>query len=451
MTYTDLNPAEGMGANCTLVEIGPFKLVIDCGINPKRIGLKAIPRLDILDGQKIDLGILTHCHLDHLGALPILLEKVPDIEIIMSIPSQMLYQRMLRNSVSVMRRQREERYIEGYPLYRNEDIERLANHVHPVRYGVAKVLQKDGEELTIILHQAGHVIGAAGIECIYKHRRIFFTGDVLFESQSILRGAKFPSGKIDTLIMETTRGATPVDPSFKRIEEVQSLIRTIANTLKGGGSVLIPVFALGRTQEILNVIYRARLRGDIPITPVFSSGLGMDLADYIDKITKRTELCTFSIKVIREMRVKPVKNLQSGKRVPTPGIFVCSSGMMVEQTPSWRVAANLLPYNENTICFVGYCDPDTPGGHLLNTKPGDKFLFEHLNLALTLRAKIRKFDLSGHANRDELFAFAAKMEPRSIVLTHGDPEAREWFKKALSVNKGVVQIENPKPLKPYLV
>ncbi len=451
MIYTDLNPSEGMGANCTLIEIGPFKLVIDCGINPKLLGLSAIPKLELLDGLKIDLGILTHCHLDHLGALPMLLNRIPDLEIIMSLPSQMLYQRMLRNSVSVMRRQREEKYIEGYPLYGSEDIDRLANHVHPLMFGVPKVLEKEGEQLSVILHPAGHVIGAAGVELIYKHRRIFFTGDVLFESQSILQGAKFPNGIVDTLVMETTRGATPTDPRFKRSEEIQSLIQTIANTLKGGGSVLIPVFALGRTQEILNLIYRARLRGEIPITPVFSSGLGMDLADYIDKITKRTELCSFSTKVIREMHVKPVKNVQPGKRVPIPGIFVCSSGMMVEQTPSWRVAASLLPYNENTICFVGYCDPDTPGGQLLSTKPGDKFLFEQLDLALSLRAKVRKFDLSGHANRDELIAYAKTLEPRSILLTHGDPEARDWFEETLIEETTAVQIENPKPLQPYLI
>jgi Cft2 family RNA processing exonuclease len=451
MRYTDLNPLEGMGANCTLVEIGPFKLVIDCGINPKKVGLATLPNLKLLEGHVIDLGILTHCHLDHLGALPLLVKQVPDVEILMSIPSQMLYQRMLRNSVNVMKRQREENYIPEYPLYNQEDIDRLANHVHSIMYGKTKVIEKGGEQLSVTLHAAGHVVGAAGIEIVYKHRKIFFTGDVLFTAQSTLAGAKFPKDTVDTLVMETTHGAKPSDPFYNRNEEVNKLLEVVRNTIKGGGSVLIPVFALGRMQEILNLLYQARLRGDIPITPVFSSGLGMDLAEFIDRITKRTELCTFSSKVIRDMRVKPVKNLRPGKRVPMPGIFVCSSGMMVEHTPSWKVAASLLPYNENTICFVGYCDPDTPGGKLLDTKPGEKFLFNSLDLQLPLRARLRRFDLSGHASRDELLAYAKQKEPRSIVLTHGDPDARAWFHDALNNATETAQVTIPKPGESCLV
>ena len=451
MIYTDLNPTGEMGANCCLIEIGPFKLVIDCGINPKELGKRAIPNLDFLDGQYIDLAILTHCHLDHLGALPLLVKQVPDVQIIMSVPSEILYQRMLHNSVNVMRRQREEHYIPEYPLYTHDEVDRLTNHVHPYSFGTTKHLEKAGEELSVTLHPAGHVIGAAGVEIVYKHRRIFFTGDVLFAQQSILPGAKFPNGHMDTLVMETTHGAKETDPYYNRNEEVKKLLEVVRNTIHGGGSVLIPVFALGRMQEILNILHKARLRGDIPVTPIFSSGLGMELAEFIDKITKRTELCSFTTKVIREMNVKPVRNLRPGKRVPMPGIFVCSSGMMVEHTPSWKVAASLLPFHENTICFVGYCDPSTPGGELLHTKPGSSFLFESLDLELPLRARIRKFDLSGHASRDELMSYAMAGEPRSVVLTHGDKDARIWFADSLKGHDRPIEVTIPQPFEPCLV
>ncbi|MCZ6674916.1 MAG: MBL fold metallo-hydrolase [Verrucomicrobia bacterium] len=451
MIYTDLNPAAGMGANCSLIEIGPFKLVIDSGINPKEVGVKAIPELHRLDDHTIDLAIITHCHLDHLGALPLLVRQIQDTQVIMSIPSEILYQRMLHNSVNVMRRQREEHYIPEYPLYNHEEVDRLTNHVHPIPFRKSRILEKQGEELSVTLHSSGHVVGAAGIEIVYKHRRIFFTGDVLFSPQSILPAARFPQATFDTLIMETTRGATEVDPYFNRNEEVKKILESVRTTIHGGGSVLIPVFALGRMQEILNLLHKARLRGDIPTTPIYSSGLGMELSEYIDKITKRTELCTFTTKVIRELRVKPVKNLRPGKRVPLPGIFVCSSGMMVELTPSWKVAASLLPFHENSICFVGYCDPDTPAGKLLNTKPGESFLFDSLRMSLPLRARIRKFDLSGHANRDELMSFATASEPRSVVLTHGDSDARAWFAKSLGRSPGPVQITIPQPFEPCLV
>ncbi len=451
MIYTDLNPSGEMGANCCLIEIGSFKLVIDCGIDPKELGKKAIPNLDLLDGQYIDLAILTHCHLDHLGALPLLPKIVPDVQIAMSIPSEILYQRMLHNSVNVMKRQREEHCIPEYPLYYHDDVDRLVKYVHQLPFGETKTLEKNGEELTVTLHKAGHVVGAAGVEIVYKHRRIFFTGDVQFSPQSIISGADFPSGSLDTLVMETTRGATEVDTFYNRNEEVKRLLEVVRNTLGCGGSVLIPVFALGRMQEMLNILHKARIRGDIPITPVFSSGLGMELAEYIDKITKRTELSTFSTKVIREMKVKPVKKLKPGKRVPLPGIFVCSSGMMVEHTPSWKVAASLLPFHENTICFVGYCDSNTPGGMLLETHPGKPFLFESLDRELPLKARIRKFDLSGHANREELMSYAMAGEPRSVVLTHGETDARKWFADSLKRYERPIEVTIPQPFEPCLI
>ena len=177
----------------------------------------------------------------------------------------------------------------------------------------------------------------------------------------------------------------------------------------------------------------------------------MELAEYIDKITKRTELSTFSSKVIREMKVKPIKKLKPGKRVPLPGLFVCSSGMLVERTPSWKVAASLLPFDENTICFAGYCDPDTPGGKLLETQPGNPFLFDSLDLQLPLRAKVRKFDLSGHANRQELMSYAMAGNPRSVVLTHGDKEARKWFKDNLKRLGQPIVVTIPKPFEPCLI
>ena len=152
MIYTDLNPSGEMGANCCLIEIGPFKLVIDCGIDPKELGTKAIPNLDLLDGQFIDLAILTHCHLDHLGAFPLLPTKKPDLEIVKSVPSEILYQRLLHNSVNVMKRQRENHYLSEYPLYCHDDVDRLAKNVYSLPFGKKKILEKGGEELSITLH-----------------------------------------------------------------------------------------------------------------------------------------------------------------------------------------------------------------------------------------------------------------------------------------------------------
>jgi Cft2 family RNA processing exonuclease len=129
------------------------------------------------------------------------------------------------------------------------------------------------------------------------------------------------------------------------------------------------------------------------------------------------------------------------------GIYLVSSGMLVEHTPSYVMASTLLGDERNSILFVGYCDPSTPGGHLLQAEHGSPFEFEAYNQIESIRAKIRQFDLSGHADRDQLVAYAQKLSPANIFLHHGDPEARSWFANALQSTGA--KIINPEPLKFY--
>jgi len=119
--------------------------------------------------------------------------------------------------------------------------------------------------------------------------------------------------------------------------------------------------------------------------------------------------------------------------------------MLVEKTPAWRVAANLLENPRNAICFVGYCDPDTPGGRLLARKHGDTFLFHGLDHVAHIRATVERFHFSGHAPREELVAFARRAEPRSIVITHGDPPAREWFAEEFAIELPGAKVTDPEP------
>ena len=107
------------------------------------------------------------------------------------------------------------------------------------------------------------------------------------------------------------------------------------------------------------------------------------------------------------MGARPLpRKLEPGREPPMKGIFLVSSGMMVEHTPSYLLASSLLRDERNSILFVGYCDPDTPGGQLLRSQPGEEFDFEEIDCIEPVRAKIRQFDLSGHADREELVAYA---------------------------------------------
>src|SRR4029077_5667135 len=109
-------------------------------------------------------------------------------------------------------------------------------------------------------------------------------------------------------------------------------------------------------------------------------GLGMDLCDYFDDITRKTGLVHFTRTILKELKVKKTpRELVPGKEPAQQGIYVVSSGMMVEKTASYILASGLAGSAKHSICFVGYCDPDTPGGQLQAAKNGDQFLFADVN------------------------------------------------------------------------
>jgi|UniRef100_UPI00404A6B51 Cft2 family RNA processing exonuclease len=452
MKLTDLNPEGGIGANSTLLQLGDLRILVDCGLNPKLVGRKAAPNLNLLRDKPLDLIIITHCHLDHIGSLPIAMREHPDTPVIMSTSSRMLIERMLRNSASVMKRQKEDQNIPDYPLFTHGEVERYSARMTGLAFGHAKKFRGNRDEIEVILHPAGHVAGAAGVELRHKHRQIFITGDVQFESQRTLPGAKFPSGHFDTLIMETTRGDTESLNSRTRSDELNRLVDAINDTIKRGGSFLIPIFALGRMQEILTVIHDARKFGKLVNCPIFASGLGMDLADYFDEISRKTKHIQFNRGIIKELHANPLpRKIPAGVDPQQNALYIVSSGMMVENTPSYTLASGLVGHTRNTVGFVGYCDPDTPGGKLLAANTGDTFLFEKANVKVKLKARIDRFELSGHADREDLLEFALQATPRSIVLTHGDQPARDWFTAQFAEKIPKSKVLDPVPGTEYQV
>ena len=448
MKFTDLNAHGGIGANCSLCEIGPFKFVIDSGLHPKFAGPESLPKHSEIGRYTLDFIILTHCHLDHLGSLPLLSREQPDAPVILSYASSILARRMLTNSISVMKRQRSELNLPELPYYGRGDLSSLYDRFKTPPLHTPYRLEKNGESIEITLHHAGHVAGAVSVGIKYQKKTIFFTGDILFNDQRTLDGANLPREPVDILVTETTRGATEIPKNQSRESEIVNLLKQVNSTVAKGGSVLIPVFALGRMQEMLFVLDEAFRKKAIPKVPVFCSGLGMDLVNHFHEISKNTNRVRFNRKVLKSIGARPLpKKIEPGRRPPMEGIYLVSSGMMVENTPSYVLASGLLGDSRNSILFVGYCAPQTPGGKLLETKVGDDFDFDAVDVIEKVRAKVFKYDLSGHANRDELITFAKKLSPRAVVLHHGDPEARDWFKQNLKNEN--FNIYDPEPLQTY--
>jgi Cft2 family RNA processing exonuclease len=434
MKLTDLNREGGIGCSCTLLQIGDINILIDSGLHPKLSGREAMPDFAKIATLTVDLIILTHCHLDHLGTLPVAMRNHPQAPVLMSLSSRMIVERMLHNSANVMRRQLSEGQTKDQPHFSHEDIDRCAPRMSGLAFNHPKRFTNGRDEVEITLHPAGHVAGACAVEI------------------RVVKGARFPAGHFDTLITETTRGSTERPEGKERINEVARLITAINETIQNGGSVLIPVFALGRMQELLAIFHDARRFGKMVDCPIFTSGLGLDLCDYFDEIARKTKHVQFSRGILKDLRTKPLpRKLEPGVDPRQRALYLISSGMLVENTPSYTLASGLLGHAHNMIAFVGYCDPDTPGGHLQKARHGDPFLFETIQVKTKVTAKVERFELSGHADREELLQFAVQTGARSIVLTHGEPSARAWFQQELSTRMPQTKVLDPVPGQTYQV
>ncbi len=443
---TDLNREGGIGANSYHVEFGPWRFVVDTGLHPKFAGYEALPTYSQIPDDSLDFILVTHAHLDHLGSLPVLARRHPDAKIIMSSGTSAIAGRMLRNSVQIMKIQRSELGISEYPLYTRGEITVVEDQILPMEFLRPFRLGEDKDTLEIELHPSGHIPGAAAVRMTYAGRTILFSGDIQFQHQQILDGAYVPEIRPDLLVMETTRGATPSSPGNDRETVISKLLETISKILKQGGSCLVPVFALGRMQEMLAVVQMALHNGKLPPCQVFCSGLGMDIVNYFDLLSRKKGYPRFDRSILKDLGVRPPsRDLKPGRNPGDKGLYLVSSGMLVEKTPSYNLAASLIQDPANGICFIGYCDPDTPGGQLKTTKHGENFYFEELNHETTLQAEIHNFDLTGHAERSELLDFAQKQKADSILLTHGDQEARQWFIDKLEDVCPSSRILNPKP------
>lgn len=454
MKLLDLNRDGGIGASALFVQIGGVNLLIDCGLNPKQVGRRAMPDYGKIRNERVDMILVTHCHLDHIGSLPVAMRYFPNAPVMMSASSRLIIERMLHNSSNVMMKQKADQDIPEYPLFTHDEIDRCAQRMLGVPFGLKKTINglKASDEIEIMLHPAGHVAGAAAFEVRHKHRGIFFTGDVLFDDLRTLPGARFPMGHFDTVVTETTRGLTERPADQSRGSEVSRLIKSINDTINRGGSFLLPVFALGRMQEILTILHDARRFGQLVDCPIIGSGLGLDLCNYFDEIRRKTQHVHFNRSILKELGLKSLpRKVAPGKDPQRNGLFIVSSGMLVENTPSYALASGLLGHHRNTIGFVGYCDPDTPGGKLMTKREGEDFLFETVHVRARVQARIEKFELSGHAEREELLEFALQADPRAIVLTHGDPEARDWFAKEIGSRAAKVKVLDPTPGKTYQV
>jgi len=299
---------------------------------------------------------------------------------------------------------------------------------------------------TLEFFDAGHALGSAGLLVRGQKETLFYTGDVCFHDQTILRRARFENIKAGVLIMETTRGNRQVPPGFTREGEIERLTAAIKRVLARKGSVLIPTFALGRTQEILALLALLIQQGELEPQPIYIGGLGRVFTEIYDLESHRAHRSHPDLQLHEALNLVVLGQNQMEKmRLGGGRIFVITAGMMSENTAAHNLAVRMVGDEEQAIFFVGYTDPDTPGGRLKASKPGETFLFSPSAGEVTHRCEVQDFDLTAHANREELLAFVGQVEPRTVLLSHGEADSRNWFETEIGNRYPNIRIVQPQP------
>ncbi|MGD9878517.1 MAG: MBL fold metallo-hydrolase [Reyranella sp.] len=407
-------------------------VLVDCGLfqGLKRLrerNWKPLP----FNASELAAVVLTHAHLDHSGALPLLVRSGFRGPIYCTPATQALLAILLRDSARLQEEEAQYANRHGYskhtpalPLYTEADADRALQQVQPVPWSIAVTL---GPSLTATLSPAGHLLGAASVSIDSPEGRVLFSGD-LGRPDDLLMRPPAAATAADWVVIESTYG----DRRHPLIDAEQELTRALQRGLAREGVIVIPAFAVGRAQSMLLLLSRVKARGLIPDVPVY---LDSPMATDVTRIyhAHRTEhrlspeecrsMCTAAVYV---------NSVEESKRIDArqgPMIIVSASGMAT----GGRVVHHLkafAPDARNMILFGGFQAAGTRGASLVGGAESIKIHGEWI----PVRAEVVQLkSASGHADAGQLVSWLAAqpVRPRRVFVNHGEPVAAEALRQDL--------------------
>lgn len=428
-----LGGASEIGASSFYLNVEGTGVLLDCGMHPRKRGSDALPALDLITRRDVDFCLISHAHTDHLGSLPFLVQRYLHVRVYSTPQTRAIAELTLHDTVSIL----QEQLGTDDPLrpYRHEEIDLLIQsigwHAYGERFSLRGLRHRNEHPLFASLFDAGHILGSAGILLECGDRRIAYTGDIDLDHQSLLPGAALPSAAVDTLILECTHGATESSllPPWK--EEVKRFARRVNAVIEQGGSVLVPVFAVGKLQEMLALIWRLMEKGTLAPVDIYTGGIGRK----INRVYDRNRFVVPMIDPEFELSTIPQLDLytENGREeyLRKPSIVLASSGMMIEQTPSFNLTKRWLDEKRNSIFIVGYMDPDTPGYRVATAERGSTIQFTDYSRPQKVRCSVDRFRFTAHSRRDGLLEIVKRLRPGRVILVHGDTAAIDWMGRAI--------------------
>jgi Cft2 family RNA processing exonuclease len=443
--FVSLGASDTIGASCHYVRAAGSGIFLAAGADPEQEGEASVPHLEVVSTHhewSADHVILTHAHHDHVGSLPVLIRAFPRINVHMTAATRELVDVLLPASAKLQRKRLREGGTISPPLFSEEELGAVSYLYEARREGETfPVGRRDAPDaVQARFFSAGHILGAAGVELRVRddgeERSLFYTSDTNMRAQSIIPGGEYPRAPVDILVVESTLCGDPTAELGHRPDEERRMGEDMHDVLGLGGSVLLPVFSLGRAQEVLCLVDRFKREGLVPAdVPVYTVGTMRAISEVYD----RTRLTTPRINADFEVQgVQQDRLPRSARRVREiaggPSIFVLSSGMMFEHTASNRVAQLLVGDSRNAVFLVGFAREDSPAARLLvAAHAGDEEVV--LDSAVgpqPLACRVDRYRLTGHSHRRDLLELVARLAPRRVLVVHGEQDSREWLADNIS-------------------
>jgi metallo-beta-lactamase family protein len=438
--------AQTVTGSLHLLEFEGGRVLMDCGLYQGRRSEAAnFNREFPLSPDKVDAVLLSHAHIDHSGLLPKLSREGFRGRVYATRATEDLCATMLRDSAHIQekdlrwvnRRERRKGKEEIQPLYRMEDAERVMETFAGVEYGKSF---SPLPGLEVEYRDAGHILGSATMVLTVteggREVKLGFTGDVGRADRPILRDPE-PMADCDYLICESTYGGRTHEPRDRAKERLAEVVAAAASR---GGKVIIPAFAVGRTQEIVYRLEELSKEGKLPPVPIYvDSPLAVNVTDIFRAHPEcyDEELRAYMVDDPNPFgfeRLTYIRDVADSKKLNTsrlPMVIISASGMC-EAGRILHHLRNNISDPRNTVMMVGYCAEHTLGRRIVEKRPEVKIFGEPHRL----RAQVEVMNsYSAHADEPELVEFVGHLDAdrlKKIFLVHGDPKRQEALGLALT-------------------
>lgn len=430
LKFLALGGGSEVGRSCHIIQYKGKTVMLDAGVHPGHAGLASLPFYDEFDLSTVDVLLISHFHLDHAASLPYVMQHTNfKGRVFMTHPTKAIYRWLLNDFVKVTSIADSNDEANTGTLYTDEDLNASFDRIETIDYH--STLETDGIRFTA--YHAGHVLGAAMYLVEIAGVKVFFTGDYSREEDRHLAVAEVPPVRPDVLITESTFGTATHEP---RLAKERKLTNLIHSTLSNGGRCLLPVFALGRAQELLLILdeYWEQNPDLESIQVYYASNLARKCMavyqTYVNMMNEhiRNKFRDSNQNPFQFKFIKSIRNLDRFDDL-NPCVVLASPGML-QNGVSRELLERWASDSRNAVILTGYSIEGTMAKTLL-TEPMDIPSFSNPDVNIPRRIQIEEISFAAHVDYEQNSKFIELVNPKSIILVHGESNPMGRLKSAL--------------------